>query len=539
MTQTSIEHAHFAPLPALEQPEQTIDQNLERSAMAFPERDAIIFQGHHLSYASLWQMVERLAGYLQHQLDLKLSEPVLLYMQNSPQFVIAHYAILRAGGVVILANPMSKEKELTYLAKKTGSRIVIAGGELLKNVKGLMANDVLSHTLVVDYRDLAAPEERAALPEPLEATFPTHSFKDACESGPMPCARAYGPDDLSAVPFSSGTTGEPKGCMHTHRTMMATVLSNGHWLNLPDDCVHLATMPFFHVTGLQCTMNVALYFGHTQVILHRWNAERAAHLIESHGVGCWVSISTMLIDLLNDEAALGYDLSSLKVLSGGGAAMPKAVAQKLKERIGKPYIEGYGMSETMAGTHINPPDAPKQQCLGVPIYGVDARVLIPDGLQEQPVNEEGEIVVNAPQVFKGYWDDPEATQAAFVELDGKPFLRTGDIGYRDPEGYFFLVDRLKRMVNVSGFKVWPTEVEAVLYGHPAIKEVCIVGVKDARRGEQVKAHVVLAEGAELTAEELITWCHANLSAYKCPREVAFDKALPRSDTGKVLWRTLS
>ncbi len=198
------------------------------------------------------------------------------------------------------------------------------------------------------------------------------------------------------------------------------------------------------------------------------------------------------------------------------------------------------MSETMAATHINPPHRPKPQCLGVPLFDVDARVVDPDTLREVPPGESGEIVVHGPQVMQGYWNNPEATAAGFIELDGKRFLRTGDLAYVDEEGYFFFVDRLKRMINAAGFKVWPAEVEALLYKHPAVQEACVIAAQDARRGETVKAVVVLkpASVGQVTEQQIADWAHENMAAYKAPRIVQFAQSLPKSGTGKVMWRAL-
>jgi acyl-CoA synthetase (AMP-forming)/AMP-acid ligase II len=227
-------------------------------------------------------------------------------------------------------------------------------------------------------------------------------------------------------------------------------------------------------------------------------------------------------------------------IGGGGAAMPEAVAQRLLDQFGLRYVEGYGLTETAAPSHTNPPDAPKRQCLGIPFIGVDSRVVDPDTLQELSVGESGEIVTHGPQVFKGYWKRPDATDAAFFERDGKRFFRTGDMGRVDEEGYFFMTDRLKRMINASGFKVWPAEVEALMFRHPAIQEACVIAAKDAYRGETVKAVVVLRashQGQE-TEESIIAWCRDNMAAYKVPRLVSFVDALPKSGSGKVMWRAL-
>jgi fatty-acyl-CoA synthase len=220
--------------------------------------------------------------------------------------------------------------------------------------------------------------------------------------------------------------------------------------------------------------------------------------------------------------------------------MPEAVANKLNDLLGVPYVEGYGMSETIAATHINPENRPKKQCLGIPIYGVDARVVDPSDFHELPPSEVGEIIVNAPNVMQGYWNNPEATKETFVEIDGKRFLRTGDLAMTDEDGYFFMVDRLKRMINASGFKVWPAEVEALLYLHPAIQEACIIAARDPKRGETVKAVVVLREAyrGKVSEQEVIDWAHANMAAYKSPRVVQFVDELPKSSTGKLQWRQL-
>lgn len=220
--------------------------------------------------------------------------------------------------------------------------------------------------------------------------------------------------------------------------------------------------------------------------------------------------------------------------------MPEAVATRLQQLCKLDYLEGYGMSETMAPTHINPPERPMKQCLGIPIFDVDARVVDPATFAELPAGDVGEIIVHGPQVMQGYWGQPEATAAAFVTLDGKRFLRTGDLARTDEHGYFYMVDRLKRMINASGFKVWPAEVEALMYAHPAIQEVCVIAARDARRGETVKAVVVLHEAfrGKTTEQEIIDWAHGHMAAYKSPRLVSFVDRLPKSGTGKVQWRSL-
>jgi fatty-acyl-CoA synthase len=287
-------------------------------------------------------------------------------------------------------------------------------------------------------------------------------------------------------------------------------------------------------------MNGVIYGGATVVLLPRWDRDAAAICVQRYRVTGIAFITAMVIDFMSNPKLGEYDLSSLRSVGGGGAAMPKAVAAAMEQKLRLKFREGYGMSETMAATHSNPPDRPKEQCLGIPIFDVDARVVEPGTTRELPQGETGEIIVHGPGVMQGYWNQPEATAEAFVEIDGKRFLRTGDLACVDEEGYFFFVDRLKRMINAAGFKVWPAEVEAMLYHHPAIQEACVIAAEDARRGETVKAVIVLKPGfaGKVTEQEITDWSHDNMAAYKVPRIVQFVDSLPKSGAGKVMWRTL-
>lgn len=534
--------------PNMVLPEQTVDANLENTAAQNGDTTAIIFQGQSLSYKALWDKVQALAGFLQNQASVSKGDRVLLYMQNSPQCIIGYYAILRAGGVVVPINPMNRQGELEYLIDNTGASVMLLGLELCPNIQPLLDQGLLTHAIGASYFEMGDPDCDIPLPDPLpnlrEAAFTgpgKWGFNQAILAGEVPRARDTIPDDLAVIPYSSGTTGQPKGCVHTHRTVMVTVVGGCLWVPPEDNSMHLATLPFFHVTGMQSSMNQPIYTGGTIVILTRWNCVHAAKLIDRYKVNRWVSISTMMIDLLNTPETEDYELGSLTRIGGGGAAMPDAIAKKLKVRIGHSYVEGYGLSETMAGTHINPTEAPRDQCLGVPVFEVDARVVELGGTREVPINEPGEVIMNAPQVFKGYWNNPEATKQAFVEIDGKQFFRTGDIAYRDPEGFFYMVDRVKRMINVAGFKVWPAEVETLMLHNWEVAEACVIGAKDDRKGEFVKAYVVPGgkPNTKPNEDRIIAWCREEMAAYKCPRQIVFVDRLPKSASGKVLWKDLS
>lgn len=555
-----MSNRHFAHWPRLlprhiTVPATHLYRNIEVSALRYPDKAALVFYDTRISYAQLQDETERLAGYLQQVCGVQKGDRVLLYMQNSPQFVIGYYAILRADAVVVPVNPMNLTDELRHYVSDAGARVILAPQDLYPQVRpllqeGLAATDAnapgLRHAVVGAYSDyLRTPTElnvppfvreaRQALSEPGVVLW---SAALAAQHRPGPlCA---GPDDLAVMPYTSGTTGHPKGCMHTHRSVMYNTVAGPQWMATPQDTVQLVVLPMFHVTAMQGGMNGSLYVGATIVLLPRWDRDVAAQLVQRYQVTGTQMIVTMVVDLLSNPRLGEYDLSSIRRLSGGGAAMPEAVAMQLQKLCKLDYLEGYGMSETIAPTHINPPDRPRKQCLGIPIFDVDARVVNPDTLQELPPGEAGEIIVHGPQVMQGYWNQPEATKAAFVTIDGKRFLRTGDLARTDEDGYFFMVDRLKRMINASGFKVWPAEVEALMYAHPAIQEVCVIGASDPRRGETVKAVVVLraAYRGQVSEQDIVDWSHAHMAAYKSPRMVSFVDSLPKSGAGKVLWREL-
>jgi fatty-acyl-CoA synthase len=321
---------------------------------------------------------------------------------------------------------------------------------------------------------------------------------------------------------------------------MHNAVSSSAWANGTAENVTLAVVPMFHITGMVSVLHASIYGGATLVVMPRWDRDLAGRLISRWKVTHWTNIPTMIIDLMASAEFDQFDLSSLVHIGGGGAAMPQAVAQRLWEQFGLRYTEGYGLTETAAPSHSNPPDDPKQQCLGIPFMSCDARVVDPDTFRELGVGERGEIVIHGPMVFAGYWKRPEATQAAFIDLEGKKFFRSGDLGHVDADGYFFLTDRLKRMINASGFKVWPAEVEALMFRHPAIQEACVISAIDSYRGETVKAVVVLraSHQGQVSEQDIIDWCRDNMAVYKVPRIVEFTNALPKSGSGKVMWRAL-
>jgi fatty-acyl-CoA synthase len=542
---------HALPAPAV-----GLWDNLDVSARRYPGKTAVAFLGQRLSYRELRHQCERLAGFLRSA-GVRPGDRVVLDLQNCPQLVVAHFAILRADAVVVPVNPMNRAEELKHYLADPEVRVAITSAdlaaELARASNALPPVQRLAHLVVADLAegvdlqaagpDALPPAWRDWLATPAEPASldggRIHRWSEAlaCDA-PLP-PPAAGPDDLAILPYTSGTTGLPKGCIHTHASIMHNAVAGALWSGGSAANVALAVIPMFHITGMVSVMHGTIHLGGTLVVMPRWDRDYAGRMISRHRVTHWTSIPTMMIDLMASPHYGSYDLSSLVYLGGGGTAMPQAVAQRIYEQFGLRYCEGYGLTETAAPSHTNPPEAARQQCLGLAFVGVDARIVDPVTLQELPVGESGEIVVHGPQVFGGYWKQPEATAAAFATIDGKRFFRSGDLGRRDADGYFYMTDRLKRMINASGYKVWPAEVESLMFRHPAVQEACIIASRDSYRGESVKAIVVLRSShRDTTGQELLDWCRENMAVYKTPRSIEFVDAMPKSGSGKVMWRKL-
>ena len=535
-------------------PETTLWFNLEVSAARYPNKPVTWFFGRAMNYADLKAQAESLAGWLQGQ-GVKRGDRVALFMQNCPQYLVAFYAVMRADAVVVPVNPMNRVDEFGHYIVDPETQVVICGADGAAIVAEANARlppaQRLRAILVTRYADMldeAIPAELRPAP-PVEAwlradpPLPTGSTRwlEALGAGAVPAGSPQAvPDDLALLPYTSGTTGLPKGCMHTHRTLLPNAVGGALWGHASAESTSLAVVPMFHITGMMFGVIGSVMAGLTMVLLPRWDRELAGRMISHYRVTHWTCIPTMIIDLFASPQYKQFDLSSLLYLSGGGAAMPEAVAQRLLDEFGLAFAEGYGLTETAAPSHANPPERAKLQCLGMPIFGTDSLVVDPETLAEMPIGQTGEIITSGPMVFLGYWRHPQATAAAFVEKNGRRYFRTGDLGRMDDDGYFFLTDRLKRMINASGYKVWPSEVELLLYGHPAVAEACVIAAKDAYRGETVKAIVVLRAEAKgnVREQDLIDWAHEHMAAYKAPRIVQFADALPKSGSGKVMWRLL-
>jgi fatty-acyl-CoA synthase len=550
MPRLTRHHAHWPEgVPhTLELPDRHLFSFLEDSARLAPNKTAIHYYGRTVAFRELHQASLNLAGYLQQQLDVQRGDRVLLLMQNCPQFAMAYYAILRCDAVVVAISPMSTAEEIGHYVSDSGTRVLIASQELLVNARPLLDDDRLDACVASAPSDYAGPpqdmlfyEQPEFVREPRRQSEhrKIHEFIATLEADLTPSPMQYRGDDLAILGYTSGTTGKPKGAMLSHRNLMLASIQRSLWMPEGDNYISLSVLPVSHLAGMSL-MNQAMLTTGTLVMLSRWDCGAVIDLIDRLRITSLGLVTPMIAEMFAHPDIDRRDLSSVRRIYGGAIAMPQALAAEIERRFAVPFIESYGMTESCGGTHVNPPNAPRRQCGGIPYINVDARVIDPDTGEELSTNQPGEIVTHSPTVFAGYWNRPDATRETFIELDGKPFLRTGDIGYHDEDGYFYVTDRLKRMVNAAGFKVWPAEIESMLYDHPAIQEACVISAYDTRRGETVKAFVILRPAARgtLTEDELIDWARTRMATYKVPRMVTFVDGLPKTSTGKTLWREL-
>ncbi|MGC8619402.1 MAG: long-chain-fatty-acid--CoA ligase [Thermoplasmata archaeon] len=522
-------------------PSISIDKIFEKSAEFYPDKAFMIFYDKIVTYSEAWNSIMGIAGTLQ-KLGIKKGDRIGIYMQNSPNFVISYFGIIKAGGIVVLMNPMLKREEIKYILDDSKISAVITTGELLNNLLEfqkthkikLIAGNLKEY--IPDNTDIPVPAEINKIYE----LFDAYTWAEAIKNKENYSEVENSADDIAMIAYTSGTTAIPKGCVHKNRSIIANAMDSAYWRGVTSGTVELSVAPFFHVTGLSFSVLGPIYEGATMVTLARWNRIAAIKAIEKYKVTHWVSVPTMIADLLAYPDLDKIDLSSLRFIGGGGAAMPKPLLERFENLTKLPFVEGYGMTEMMGQTHINPPHKRKSGSIGIPQFGVDAKIIDWQTGKELGFNEIGEIVFKGPSQFSGYYNKSEETEEAFIEIGVEKFLRSGDIGFMDDEGYFYVVDRLKRMINRGGFKVWPLEVENVLYSHKAIKECCVISTKDERVGEEVKALVVLKDEykGKVSEGELIQYCKERLADYKYPRIIEFVDEILKTGSGKIDWRKM-
>ena len=528
-------------------PEVPLHAFLEESARRTPDADATIFFGARLSYRELFRQTEAFAAGLQ-RLGVRKGDRVALVLPNSPQYVIAFYGTLRAGGVIVPCNPLYTATELRRQLADAGAVVTVVLSRAYLALRDALPGTTVREVVVTNIKDYMPPVLRTAftlLRERKEghrvALAPGHrTFRSVIRLDGQPTAVAVGPNDLAALLYTGGTTGVPKGAMLSHRALVANALQSRSWYprTVAGKTKTLAVMPFFHAYGLTVVMNEAIHGGYGIVLIPRFDLEMILKAIAKYRPALFAGAPRIYVAVNNSPLTAKYDLRSIEACVSGSAPLPVEVSDEF-ERIthGGRVVEGYGLTEAGPVTHCNPIlGQRKVGTIGVPFPDVDAKIVdLETQTRELSVGEVGELAVRGPNLMDGYWNAPAET--ALVLRDG--WLYTGDIARMDEEGYFTIVDRKKEMIIVSGFNVYPREVEEVLYAHPAVLEAGVIGIADAERGEVVKAFVAFRPGMRVTADELIAHCARSLARYKVPVAIEVWPELPKTLIGKVLRRALA
>jgi long-chain acyl-CoA synthetase len=491
---------------------------------------ALHYDGTDVSYREFWGQVGAFASGLADA-GFEEGDRVGVYLPNLPQFVVAFHGTLRAGGVVVPMNPQYKSREIRHLLSDSEASVVITLADLVPFVEEVREDTAVEQVVTVG--------GDADAGTPFEEFLGDPSFETVDR----------GDDEVAVQPYTSGTTGQPKGVMLTHENltsnaeMSSSIIPGG----IRADDRQLGVLPLFHIYGMTVVMNATLFEGGAYYPLPSWDAQQALSLVDEEELTLMHGVPAMYNDVINQPNAEEFSLSSLRLCGVGGAGIPIEVLRRFEELYPVQIYEGYGLTETSPVTHFNSPEWGRRVgSIGKVLPGVESMIVDEDFEEIGPVAEgplgdddpelddvTGELVVAGPNVMKGYYNLPEANEAAFTETDGRRWFHTGDIGYRDEDGYFYIVDRAKHMINTAGYNVYPREVEELLFEHEAVADVAVVGIPDERRGETVKAFVVRAPDADVGADELRQFCLDNLAEYKHPREVEFVDELPRTTTGKV------
>jgi long-chain acyl-CoA synthetase len=502
-----------------------------------PNRAAVRYFDGSLGAAELDTHADALAVELQAR-GVRRGDRVGIYLQNVPYYPISLLAIWKAGGIVVPLNPMYHQQELRRLIDDSGTSGIIVTRGFSTETRQTLAGSTVGWLLSASPRDFQTRDDPRVFGDAEEpAPSPDGDLgaivRERAGQRPEPVETSL--DDTAFITYTSGTTGPPKGALNTHRNYLHSVMNYGRWLHLGPGDVVFAIAPLFHITGLSLNAGIALLNDATLSMSGRYEPSVVLDAFREHGVTTTVGSITAFNAFLQVPAAGPEHFATAKLLYSGGAPIPPATIEKFRSRFG-PYLHNiWGMTETTGGGIAVPPGAraPVHQpsgtlSIGVPMQDVDVQIIDKTGAP-QPPGVEGELVFSAPQVIPGYWQNPEATAHTLPGGD----LHTGDVAVVDEDGWIYLVDRLKDQINTSGFKVWPREVEDVLYNHPAVFEVAVIGVPDAYRGESVEAYVALRPGATATGEELVAFARERLAAYKYPRQVTIVADLPKTTTGKI------
>ncbi len=545
----------------VEIPDTPLDRLLADSATKHPDHTALIFgarvgsrlMDRAIPYRELDEAVNRFAAGLQAR-GVGSGDRVAIMVPNSPQFVIAAYATWRIGGVVVCCNPLYVEREVEHLLNDSGAETMVVLSSLYARVKAVRSRTPLKRVIVTNVKEYfprllwwlftLTKEKKEGHRVDFSGDADTVGFQDVLAGGgDRPRPADIDPAGVATLIYTGGTTGGPKGAQLTHRNLVSNAIILNLWAkSVEAGEVLVSLMPFFHSYGLTVGMNVVIANGLTTILIpNPRDLEHTLLAVQTHRATFLPAIPTLFTAFANHPKVGEYDLSSVRFAPSGAAPLAPEVQKQFESIIGCKMVEAYGLTETSPTATLDPIGSPRDHSIGVPICNTDVRIVDQEaGDEEMPVGEVGEIIIKGPQVMAGYWNLPEASAASLRDgPDGEGgWFYSGDVGMMDEDGYFHIADRKKDMIIAGGYNIYPTEVEAVLFEHAAVLEAAVIGVPDPKRGENVKAFVVLREGQTATEEELIAFCREGMAAYKIPREVEFRDDLPKTVIGKVLRREL-
>ena len=534
--------AYYAPgVPnSIEVAEKSVHQAFDEATERAPQRPALAFYGRMITYRELRDATDRLANALA-SLGVKQGDRVALYLLNSPQFVIAYFAALKCGATVTPISPVYTSHEVRYQLEDSGARAIVCQDMLYEKVRRSgAALDLVIVTSVNEY----LPALKRLFGKKAEVGRQVHWLQDLLKKfTPQPPQVAIDPrKDLAALPYTGGTTGNPKGVMLTHRNLVAAQAMGQATFSVfePGKEVILAFLPFFHIYGQVVIMLSGLCQGNLLVLFTSPDTEAILDAMERYRATVFYGVPTLYEYLKDHKDTNKTDWKRLKLVLSGADTLHDSTMKAWARRTGSSIIEGYGLSETCATSHVNPLRRPKTGSFGCPIPGMQAAVLDGETLEFVPPGETGELVLSGPNVMQGYWKRPDETARAFVDRAGVRWMRTGDIVRMDEEGYFHFFDRSKDLIKFKGYSIFAKDVEDVLYGHPQVKAAGVIGVPDPAVGQRIKAIVVLQADArgKLSGEEIKSYCREQLAEYKVPHIVEFRGELPKTDVGKVSRREL-
>jgi len=534
-------------------PEVPLPDLLRRTAQKHPSQTAIVFLGKKITYQELDTLIDRFATAL-HNLGVQKGDRVALFLPNIPQFMISYYGSLKLGAIITAVSPLYKERELEYQLNDSGAEKLIFLDTLYPVVKAVKEKTKLKHIIVASVGEYLPSAKRiigSLLGKVPKLSVPkepgVYYFKELVEKHPPqpPKVEINEKEDLAALQYTGGTTGVPKGAMLTHFNLVSNAVACAHWLYGKDaqakeaQDTFLTVLPLFHIYGMTTAMNAPIYLAGTMIMLPRPDPTEILKSIQDYKVTVYCGVPTLYAMLINRPDINKYNLKSIKFCISGSAPLPSEVQKKFMDITGGVLVEGYGLTESSPVTHCNPLDPTlktvKVGSIGLPWPDTDAKIVdVKTGEKELPTGKVGELVINGPQIMKGYWNMPEENAA--VLRDG--WLYTGDIGKMDEEGYFYIADRKKDLIKYKGWSVYPREIEDGIYEHPAVKLCAVVGKPDPEVGQIPKAFIVLKEGAKASDEEIKKFVKSKVASYKAIREVEFRTELPMTLVGKVLRRTL-